>query len=38
LRDVLAVEAAKTPATRQRRIESTLTALRSERTTHDEHT
>lgn len=30
LREVLAVEGAKTPATRQRRIESTLAALRSE--------
>jgi hypothetical protein len=30
LRDVLAIEGAKTPATRQRRIDATLTALRSE--------
>lgn len=30
LRDVLAVEAAKTPATRQRRIDSALVVLRSE--------
>jgi hypothetical protein len=30
LRDVLAIEDAKTPATRQRRIDATLTALRSE--------
>ena len=30
LRDVLAIEGAKTPATRQRRIDATLSALRSE--------